>query len=143
MPRSNGPATARIAIDRPNGAPLYGPVRYTGPDSANGCGPAPDLTLDVPIREASGHVPFAASLSPHSGTLDSTPSMPGGWRTDRRDRNCWRSSRVTVTVNGENAPACVSWVPAANPRLNGGACGHAPPAPSASTVNALSGVAAG
>src|SRR5436190_15409062 len=96
------------------------------------------------MREAAGQVPFAASFAPHSGTLDSTPSMPAGWRTDRRDRNCWRSSRVTVTVNGENAPAWLFDVPAAKPRLNGGDRGHAPPAPSASTVKLLGGgVAAG
>ena len=27
VPRSNGPANSGITIDRPNGAPLYGPVR--------------------------------------------------------------------------------------------------------------------
>ena len=27
VPRLNGPATAGVAIDRPNGSPLYGPVR--------------------------------------------------------------------------------------------------------------------
>ncbi len=94
------------------------------------------------MRESSGHAPCAAASAPHSGTLDSTPSIPGGWRTERRDRRFWRSSRVTVTVNGENAPACGSCVPAAKPRLNG-VGGQAPPAPSASTVNELVGVAAG
>src|SRR4051794_37106772 len=94
------------------------------------------------MRESAGQVPLAASPAPHSGTLDSTPSMPGGWRTDSRDRKFWRSSRVTVTVNGENAPACGSWVPAAKPRLNG-VGGQAPPAPSLSTVKAEAGVAAG
>src|SRR3954454_14588382 len=95
------------------------------------------------MREDSGQLPAAASASAHNGTLDSTPSMPGGWRTDRRDRRFWRSARVTVTVNGENAPARWSCVPAEKPRSNGRVAGQAPPEPSASTVKWLVGVAAG
>jgi hypothetical protein len=49
---------------------------------------------------------------------------------------------VTSTVNAENAPARGSWVPAAKPRSNG-VGGQAPPLPSASTVNAIVGVAVG
>ena len=31
VPRSNGPASNGTISTRPNGAPLYGPVRYTFP----------------------------------------------------------------------------------------------------------------
>src|SRR4051794_14821123 len=68
--------------------------------------------------------------------------MPGGWRTDSRDRRFWRASRGAGTVNGANAPACGSWVPAAKPRLNG-VGGQAPPAPSLSTLKSEVRVAAG
>ncbi len=40
VPRSNGPAFTGLTIERPNGPPLYGPVRYTFPPvTVNGSPP--------------------------------------------------------------------------------------------------------
>src|SRR4051794_9328571 len=139
-PRSNGPATARTAIDRPKGAPLYGPVRYTGPEIANGADPAPEATVEKPILLSSPHEPAAACSSAHSGTLARIPSRPGGCCTDRPLRYCCPSSRERKTANGENAPASGLDVPAWKSGVNGGVAGQAPPLPSASTGNVLVGL---
>src|SRR3954449_655187 len=104
-----------------------------GPDSENGAEPGPDETVDVPTRLCCGQAPAAAPGSSQSGTLWIRPSRPAGWRTVRPLRNCWPSARVTVRLNGENAPAAIDELPAEKPRLNGVA-GHAAPWPSRSTV---------
>src|ERR671915_1747796 len=67
IPRSNGPATARTAVDSPNGAPLYGPVSDTEPSMKNGLVPGPAPTVAVPIRDSIPHVPAFACPSGHSG----------------------------------------------------------------------------
>src|SRR3954447_11186909 len=140
VPRSNGPASARIAITSENGPPPYGPARYTGPESENGAEPAPEATVDVPTRLASGQAPWTASASSQSGTLWMIPSRPGGCVTVSPLRYCWPSSREIVSANGENAPAARLALPAVKPSANGVA-GHAPPAPSTSTVKLVPGVA--
>src|ERR1019366_3849262 len=68
FPRLNGPATAGVTMDSPNGAPLYGPVRYTRPVSHNGSEPAPAATWSCPIRLASPHSPLDACGSGHCST---------------------------------------------------------------------------
>src|SRR3954451_3567226 len=91
---------------------------------------------------AAGHGLWAASGSSQSGTLWMTPSRPAGCRTVSPLRNCCPSSRVTLSENGENAPAAMLWLPAEKPSWNG-VGGHEPPLPSRSTVKLDPGVAAG
>src|SRR6202041_1219718 len=84
VPRLNGPASAGTTTDRPNGAPLYGPVRNTGSCALPACGtytgsgPGPALTTTCPIWLAAGQVPWLACGSGHSCTWESIPSSPGG-----------------------------------------------------------------
>ena len=122
-PRLNGPATAGVTIDNPNGAPSCGPVKYTLPSISNGCEPAPDATRVVPISEDSGQLPWSAAGSWHKVTLESIPNNPGGVWTWTPLTNCARSARVKFSVNALNAPARGDTVPATNPGLN-----DAPPA---------------
>jgi hypothetical protein len=57
-PRLYGPATAGFTIDKPNGAPSYGPVMYTLPPlTVNGSLPTPTDTVVSPIRLFGPHVP--------------------------------------------------------------------------------------
>src|SRR5665213_1203897 len=50
FPKWNGPAFAGTTIERPNGWPLYGPVRYTRPSViANGSSPGTTTANVVPI----------------------------------------------------------------------------------------------
>src|SRR5271166_1232351 len=100
LPRSNGPAFAGTTIERPNGAPLYGPVRYTGPDSHSGSVPAPEATVAVPICDADEHVPSAACGSPQSATFESIPARPAGVVIDTPAKSCSPSWRVKRNVNG-------------------------------------------
>src|ERR1700682_3846940 len=66
VPRLNGPASAKTTTESPNGAPLYGPVRYTGSRGLPACGtntgsgPGPAPTVTCPISLAAGHVPSLA-----------------------------------------------------------------------------------
>ena len=77
--RSNGPAFAGLTIDKPNGAPSYGPVIYTLPPvTLNGSLPKPTLTIVSPINDSGPHVPAFASVSPHSFTPERIPDTPGG-----------------------------------------------------------------
>src|ERR1700689_1744477 len=136
--RLNGPAFACTTTARPNGAPLYGPVRYTGPDNHNGSEPAREATVAVPTRDASGHAAFCACASLHNGTPARIPATPGGSVTDTPPRSCSPSWRVNDIVNGLNAPANDSTVPAENPGAN--------PNPSPAqpdTTNELDGIALG
>src|SRR5271165_306316 len=107
-PRSNGPALSGTTTDRPKGAPLYAPVRYTGPESQNGCEPAPAATVAVPICEADGHCPSCACGSPQSGTPAILPSSPGGVVTVIPPRSCSPSLRENWTANGVLPPASVA-----------------------------------
>src|SRR5450759_3996152 len=90
VPKSNGPATAGIATDNPNGAPRYGPVRNTGPETVNGSAPAPAPApaVAVPIREAGRHAPCAACGSPQNGTGESVPESSGGIGSETPDSAC-------------------------------------------------------
>src|SRR4051794_23172025 len=137
VPRSNGPASARTAMANPNGAPPYGPVRNTGPESANGADPAPAATDAVPTRLASGQ---AAASSQR--VRFSTPSRPGGCCRVRPASGWSPSARVTASANGVNAPAFRFWTPAWTAGVNG-VPPQLPPWPSMSTVNELERLAAG
>src|ERR1700683_1484703 len=67
--RGNGPAFAGVTIDRPNGAPSYGSVRYTLPPvTVNGSSPNPTETVVSPTKLASGQEPAFAWASSHNGT---------------------------------------------------------------------------
>lgn len=65
-----------MTILKPKENLSYQPVRYTSPSISNGCEPAPEATLVVPIFEDCGQVPASAAGSPHKGTLDSKPQQP-------------------------------------------------------------------
>src|SRR5665213_1693612 len=130
VPRLNGPAIAGTAIDSPNGAPRYGPVRYAGPETVNGSGPAPAPAVAVPICEAAGQVPCAACDSPHNGTPVRTPNSPGGVDSEIPERACCPSGRSTFNTNGVKAPAVVLVLPASEDGANGNGDGHGAPLPS-------------
>src|ERR1700682_164825 len=118
LPRLNGPTRAGTTTERPNGAPLYGPVRYAEPDRQNGCEPAPAAVVAEPIRDVVGHVPALACGSGHWGTPAILPSRPGGMLAVTPERSGSRSWRENVSVNGLLAPACGSTVPAMKPGAN-------------------------
>src|SRR5918999_2500811 len=67
MPRSNGPAITRTAVESPNGAPLYGPVKDTDPSMKNGFEPGPAPTVAVPMRDSIPQGPAFARASGQSG----------------------------------------------------------------------------
>src|SRR5438309_763359 len=78
-PRSNGPAFVGTTSERPNGAPLYGPVRYARPlVTQNGVGPGPAADATVPIWLSGPQAPWEACGSPHTVTWETAPSRPGG-----------------------------------------------------------------
>src|ERR1051325_1417407 len=78
-PMSYGPAFAGTAIDKPNGAPRYGPVMNTWPvGTVNGSVPKPALTVVCPIRLSGPHVPRLACGSGHCFTDAKSPINPGG-----------------------------------------------------------------
>jgi hypothetical protein len=83
LPRSNGPATAATTIAIPNGAPLYGPVRYIRPFVKNGLLPAPAPAVTLPIFEPAGHKAALAWPSGHSSALAILPGRPLGRCTVR------------------------------------------------------------
>ena len=79
----NGPAMIGTTIDRPYGAPSYGPGQVDRGrraarlgDLRAGTGPGRPSTTVCPICEAAGHVPAFACGSPHSGTLEIIPEQP-------------------------------------------------------------------
>ena len=97
VPRSNGPAAAWIGIDRPYGAPPYGPVRKTGP--VNGYGsPAPTFAVAVPIWLADVQAPACACGSPHNVTDGIAPTSPAGRTVVIFDRYCCPSARARLNV---------------------------------------------
>src|SRR5205823_9640688 len=98
VPRLNGPATAAIGIDRPNGPPPYGPVRYTGPENGYGSGPAPAVTAAVPIWLEAGQAPSEACGSPHTVTAGIAPTSPAGNTLVTFARYCWPSPRLRLNV---------------------------------------------
>ncbi len=100
VPRLNGPATAGTTIERPYGAPPYGPVRNAAPVNEYGSLPAPAAIVTVAILLAAGHAPRAASGSPHSGTEGIAPSRPGGSVVVICAGYCCASLRVTFSVKG-------------------------------------------
>src|SRR5437660_1756636 len=103
--RLNGPATGCTTIDRPYGAPSYGPVRYTLPLKLYG-EPEPAATTAVPIWLAGVHVPALACASGHSFTLGMVPTRPGG-RTFLIPATYWLPcGRTRLSVNVELAPPC-------------------------------------
>src|SRR5918992_587366 len=118
IPRSNGPAITRTAVDSPNGAPLYGPVSDTEPSMKNGFEPGPAPTVAVPTRDSIPHVPAFARSSGHSGMSFSFPISPGGISIVRPLMYCWRSGRLMRTANGEKAPPTGFIVPAWNDGAN-------------------------
>ncbi len=77
-PRLNGPAIAGVTILNPNGAPPYGPVRYTVPSISNGCEPAPEATLVVPIFDASGQCPCRPAVRRTAGHSRASRAVPEG-----------------------------------------------------------------
>src|SRR5918992_1614653 len=123
MPRSNGPAITRTAVDSPNGPPLYGPVSDTDPSMKNGFVPGPAPTVAVPIRDSIPHVPALAWPSGHSGMPFSLPIRPGGISIARPLMYCWRSGRLMRTANGEKAPpvgfTVFAWKDGANRPMSG------------------------
>src|SRR4030088_3328344 len=80
VPRLNGPAITGVTIDRPNGAPLYGPVKKIGASGSPGWGitngyePGPEVTTAWPMCEAAEHAPCAACGSGQRGTLEIMPA---------------------------------------------------------------------
>src|SRR5947208_7011648 len=89
VPRSNGPATAGTAIERPKGPPAYGPVMNTAPEKAYGSAPAPAVTVAVPMRLPAEQVPCEACGSGHSSKLGIRPSSPSGSAVDTCARYYW------------------------------------------------------
>src|SRR5438132_5092749 len=98
VPKSNGPAAARTGIDNPNGPPPYGPVRKTGAVSGYGSGPAPAVTVAVPIWLSEEHVPCAACGSAHSFTFGIAPTSPAGSVVATFARYCCPSERARLNV---------------------------------------------
>src|SRR5829696_3679124 len=130
VPRSNGPATARVTTDRPNGAPLKGPVKYTLPSvMKNGFGPVPAPTVALPINEPSPHEPAFAADSAHCSAFLIRPNRPSGDSTVSDFNNSSPSFRSSETSNGVLVPATGLCTPASNVGVNLEA-GHAAPLPS-------------
>jgi hypothetical protein len=108
----------------PNGAPLYGPVRYALPPTTNGLGPGPVAVVTVPSWEEDGQDGLAFSAAPelaaaaatwaseHSATAAILPSRPVGRETVRPAGASSESLREKDRVNGEKAPAWLLRVPA-------------------------------
>src|SRR5580658_2746526 len=86
--RSNGPATAGTATLKPNGAPLYGPVKNTWPETVTGSGPAPACTVTCPIKLPAPHVPRLACGSGQRSTPFRSAESRGGVLTVRPARFC-------------------------------------------------------
>src|SRR4029077_10530450 len=135
VPRLNGPAVAGTAIESPYGAPLYGPVRNTGPANWNGVEPDPAVTAATPILLASAQVPALASASPHSATAGIAADRPSGSIVLTFCRYCWPSARPSTNVKFVWPPAFAAWLAVACVSENGSGDGHAPPLPLLSTVN--------
>src|SRR5215218_8781308 len=116
VPRSNGPAWPAVGtwMASPNGASLYGPVRYTLPLTGNGAAPGPDSTWVSPILLASEHAPALAAPASHCGTEPMSASIPFGKPIWTPEKYPIPSGRVSENVNGENWPAAPLVMPAVN-----------------------------
>src|ERR1700733_5735713 len=64
LPKSNGPASAGVTITKLNGAPSYGPAKYTWPATYSGA-PEPVPTCTTPTSEPAGHDGCASSNAPY------------------------------------------------------------------------------
>ena len=119
VPRLNGPATAGVTTSIPNGAPSYGPVRYTRPGSSYGSLPSPALASELPIRLSAPHCSCAAWGSGQGVTEARIAATPGGRCTLKACSRWSPSGSPKVRLKDVNAPACGLADPAFTVGVNG------------------------